>query len=293
MIFTIGKGVSAVVALVFMIVGVFFVSVSARAETGWEPQSTFTLSVNDCSKDGAPVQTVVNFTPVAGEQLGNFTLDGQPLTGDGNAPTAGPGEHTYTYTVTKEGYEPVTVSGTFTVEECPPDTVVIEVPAPPAATDPCGPNNASYPQPADTEQVQYSIDAQGNLHVTPKQGFAFAGDQDYVYPAPADSNVACPNPPVDPPVDPTDPVDPPVDPPTDNHPEQNTPDTTVDHNTSEQELGQEWVDPLMSTDVQLRASSPWNNPNFVLGSSMIAVSAMLIMGLAVAFVVSRVRRQKV
>ena len=77
----------------------------------------------------------------------------------------------------------------------------IDVPAKPEVTDPCGPDNAAYLPQTDTAQVDWTLNSNGSLTVKPKPGYVFKGaSQSVTYPAPTDSNVACPTPPVTPPV---------------------------------------------------------------------------------------------
>ncbi|QQS20036.1 hypothetical protein IPL85_01080 [Candidatus Saccharibacteria bacterium] len=68
---------------------------------------------------------------------------------------------------------------------------VVSVPAVPSTNDPCGPNNATWNKPADTNQLDWSLQ-NGVLKVTGKAGYVFPGNQTtYTYGTAQDGNVAC------------------------------------------------------------------------------------------------------
>jgi len=90
-----------------------------------------------------------------------------------------------------DGDTDATKSFTFRDMNTQCDTV-IPVPPKPSVTDPCGPSNASWNVPANTSQYSWSIDQAGNLIVTAKSGYTFAGDvKTHNYGKPTDSGLLC------------------------------------------------------------------------------------------------------
>ncbi|MGI8901953.1 MAG: hypothetical protein ACR2HA_13710, partial [Nocardioides sp.] len=71
-------------------------------------------------------------------------------------------------------------------------TTTVAIPAQPATTDPCGPGNIAFVVPADTDQLDFTLLANGNVTVAPKAGFVFEGASQLVtFTLPADSGVLC------------------------------------------------------------------------------------------------------
>ncbi len=80
---------------------------------------------------------------------------------------------------------------TDTDEQCDEDEVV-DVPAQPVHTDPCGPNNIAFDAQQDTAELDWTLLGNGDLKVEPKSGFRFAGEaQQRTFELPADTNEAC------------------------------------------------------------------------------------------------------
>lgn len=68
---------------------------------------------------------------------------------------------------------------------------VIEIPAVPTVTDPCGRGNASWNQPADTLMIDWSLSQQGHLIATAKSGYIFTGNKTSIdFGVAPESNVA-------------------------------------------------------------------------------------------------------
>ena len=92
----------------------------------------------------------------------------------------------------------------------PPD--VIQVPAEPGVTDPCGPNNASWNVPADTDTLNWELLGNGHLTVTviPENTTFPGGSTSHDYGVPTDSGEPCPPNVIDVPAEPgvTDPCGP-------------------------------------------------------------------------------------
>jgi hypothetical protein len=85
-------------------------------------------------------------------------------------------------------------------EPCP-DTEV-PIPATPSQNDPCGPNNASWNLPADTESVDWTLRPDGHLVAEAKPGYVFEdGSKLKDFGLPTDANVPCTTPPPPPPTD--------------------------------------------------------------------------------------------
>ncbi len=75
------------------------------------------------------------------------------------------------------------------------DPTKIPVPAAPGVNDPCGPDNATWQVPENTEQLDWTLAADGTLSVTPKPGFEFeGGEASHSFGKVQDSGVACPTP---------------------------------------------------------------------------------------------------
>ncbi|MEO5950785.1 MAG: hypothetical protein ABIQ04_05035 [Candidatus Saccharimonadales bacterium] len=80
-------------------------------------------------------------------------------------------------------------------QECPPVIKKIDVPAAPDITDPCGPNNATWVLPADTDEVHWSLSPQGGnaiativaINTTFKDGTKI-----HDYGTAPDSGISCP-----------------------------------------------------------------------------------------------------
>ena len=71
-------------------------------------------------------------------------------------------------------------------------TSTVEIPAQPKTSDPCGPGNIAFVVPADTDQLDFTLLADGNVTVAPKAGFQFAGASQLVtFTLPTDSGAAC------------------------------------------------------------------------------------------------------
>jgi hypothetical protein len=71
--------------------------------------------------------------------------------------------------------------------------VQVPVPATPTSTDPCGPNNASWNKPSDTDQITWTI-SNGHLIASTKTGYVFTdGKTTHDYGTAHDSNTACPS----------------------------------------------------------------------------------------------------
>ncbi|QHC01338.1 hypothetical protein EK0264_14300 [Epidermidibacterium keratini] len=81
--------------------------------------------------------------------------------------------------------------------QCPPpggpsEPEEIPVPAQPDVTDPCGPDNATWTVPADTDEITWSIDDDGNLTATTNEGYVFDdGTTSHSYGEATDSGVEC------------------------------------------------------------------------------------------------------
>jgi hypothetical protein len=79
----------------------------------------------------------------------------------------------------------------------PPDsgalcTTIVDVPAQPDTTDPCGVDNISFTIPVDTDQLDWTVLDTGDVTVAPKSGFAFDQDSQLVtFTLPEDSGVLC------------------------------------------------------------------------------------------------------
>ncbi len=73
---------------------------------------------------------------------------------------------------------------------CP---VPVDVPAKPAVVDACGPNNAAFVEMDDTETLNWMLNEDGSLTVTPIAPAVFNGEaQSVTFAAPVDSNEPCP-----------------------------------------------------------------------------------------------------
>ena len=74
-----------------------------------------------------------------------------------------------------------------------PDPIVVDAPDL-DVIDPCGPNNAEYEALAATDEFGVTVNDDGSVTLTAKTGFVFDGDEPtFTYPAPVDTNVACPD----------------------------------------------------------------------------------------------------
>lgn len=100
----------------------------------------------------------------------------------------GLGAGEYTVAVTKANE--TLLSEKVTIYTCPP----IEIPLPePTSTDPCGPRNASWILPADTEQYTWEITEGNELVVTTVPPYVFAEEEtSHNFGTPEDKNVPCP-----------------------------------------------------------------------------------------------------
>ncbi len=130
-----GASLAIALGLGSIALGGIATSASAVEVTPWTPQSTATLypvyeNEEQCYDGGIPVLVSASVNEVAGERVGNFTVNGNPLPGDAEY-RVGVGEYTYTYTVTNlnstaDPQESVSLGGSFSVVAC-------EVPEPPAS----------------------------------------------------------------------------------------------------------------------------------------------------------------
>lgn len=81
------------------------------------------------------------------------------------------------------------------VSLCPgqDETEVVPVPTVPGVNDPCGPTNATWVLPEDTEAVSWELDEMGVLMAYANEGYMFADEStSYSFGAAVDANVACP-----------------------------------------------------------------------------------------------------
>ena len=80
-------------------------------------------------------------------------------------------------------------------EACAPETEVIDIPAAPSVDDPCGPNNATWNVPADTDTLDWALNGDDELVVSIKtDNTEFTdGETSHNYGTAPDSGEACRN----------------------------------------------------------------------------------------------------
>lgn len=81
----------------------------------------------------------------------------------------------------------------FSIQVTAQDLVKVSVPQSPEVEDPCGPGNARWLVPADTERLDWTLGADGVLLVAPRSGFVLeSGEAVHSYGTAPDSGAACP-----------------------------------------------------------------------------------------------------
>lgn len=97
-----------------------------------------------------------------------------------------------TYTVELSKGNTVYVSTEVIIEECETPPTEIAIPAQPSPYDPCGPRNADWLLPTDTDQLNWELDSAHNLIVYTTEGYVFTdGTTMHNYGQPVDSNEPC------------------------------------------------------------------------------------------------------
>lgn len=165
-------------------------------------------SSDDCDEeDEIEVVAVITYVePTCDDHTvdwsGRATVDGDEadddlVTFEVTDGTPGPGETIeITATIHDDDYEfdNEDTEETFehTFKDVPTNcSTVIDVPAAPAVTDPCGANNIAFVLPADTAQLNWEPGAAGSVVVTPIAPAVFAGgEQSKTFTLPAEGNVA-------------------------------------------------------------------------------------------------------
>jgi hypothetical protein len=97
-----------------------------------------------------------------------------------------------------EGYDSIVPTGDAEgkafcqAETVTEEPVTVEIPAAPQVTDPCGPDNATWVKPEDTEEVTWEIDGEGHLIARITGDLEFTDGTDvHDYGVAPDSGVAC------------------------------------------------------------------------------------------------------
>ncbi len=71
--------------------------------------------------------------------------------------------------------------------------IVVEIPATPAVNDPCGPGNATWVVPEDTDSVMWELGEDGALTAYTAEGVVFTDETtEHVYGTAVDNSIACP-----------------------------------------------------------------------------------------------------
>ncbi len=168
-------------------------------------------SVGECPAPDGPDEIPVPTVPVSDPCGSNNAVYGAVPSGNYDVQRNGDGSITLTahdgYAFPGDKTSVTLPAPTETnTEPCPPEVTVIEIPAAPSPNDPCGPGNATWSAPADTDTLNWELLPSGHLTVTiiPANTTFPSGATSHDYGLAVDSGKQCPPEPT--PVAPAEPL---------------------------------------------------------------------------------------